>query len=241
VESNQYNIQADIVRRKPCAAFCVLWCLALLSAICLGGIVPPCTLIAQSTRDRATTLATVEVQDKQNSITIARSIQPTTILSAEEIRSAGARQISDVLLLVPSLFVQNYGGLGGLKTVSLRGMNSAQTLITFNGLRLNSAQNGGVDISTIPADMLEQVQVERGGKSAIFGSGAMSGVLNFTPRQALQPIRTMHTVVCNLIVLISMVRCMGNMHAVIIHSRLINLADRMFCAEKTPIFALHKV
>ncbi len=174
-----YNVRivSKQVRHQWFVALC-LWCLWYIPVVDV--------LLAQEILSVGTTLATVEVNSEQTLVQVTRSIQPTTVLTTQEIRVLGARQISDALVMVPGLFVRHYGGLGGLKTVSLRGMNSAQTMITFNGLRLNSAQNGGVDLSTIPAEMIEAIHVERGGKSALVGSGAMSGIVQFTPKQRLQ-------------------------------------------------------
>ena len=82
---------------------------------------------------------------------------------------------------------------GGLSTLSLRGLGSARTLILINGQR--SAVYGGgsagpagssVDISSIPLALVERVEVLKDGASAIYGSDAIAGVVNFIMREDYQ-------------------------------------------------------
>ena len=82
---------------------------------------------------------------------------------------------------------------GGLSTLSLRGLGSARTLILINGQR--SAVYGGgsagpagssVDISSIPLAAVERVEVLKDGASAIYGSDAIAGVVNFIMREDYQ-------------------------------------------------------
>lgn len=88
------------------------------------------------------------------------------------------REISDVLIYAPGLFIKDYGGAGGLETVSIRGSSAAQTMIMLDGIRINSSQNSIVDLSTIPASFLGSAEIIRGGNSAIYGGNAMSGAVN---------------------------------------------------------------
>jgi vitamin B12 transporter len=137
------------------------------------------TLAAQQTSITTTaTLPAVTVIGKQVLPSRDRIATPSSVLTAAHIQLFGARQIADALAFVPGVFVKNYGGLGGLKTISLRGGTASQTAVLLDGVRVQSSQNGQFDFSTIPASLLESVEVVRGGGTAIFGGGTMSGAVN---------------------------------------------------------------
>lgn len=88
------------------------------------------------------------------------------------------RTLADILPLAPGVFLRDYGGVGGLKSVSVRGASAAQTLVLFDGIRLNSSQHGGADAGLIPATFIENTTVIRGGSSALYGANALSGVID---------------------------------------------------------------
>lgn len=90
--------------------------------------------------------------------------------------------ISDVLQVVPGLHVRQYGGLGGLRTVSVRGAGAAQTLVLFDGIRMSSVQNGTVDLGLIPTSLVGSVDIIRGGAAALYGANAISGVVHMHAR-----------------------------------------------------------
>src|SRR5206468_7975953 len=81
-----------------------------------------------------------------------------------------------------------YGG-GSLATVSLRGLGSSRTLVLVNGRRAAvygggsvGASGSSVDINSIPLAAIERVEVLKDGASAVYGSDAIAGVVNFILR-----------------------------------------------------------
>ena len=110
---------------------------------------------------------------------------PATLLDAAAIQTLGARQIADVLNFVPGVMVRNYGGMSGLKTVSLRGASASQTAVLLDGVRLQSTQSGQFDFSTLPSAMVEEIEVVRGGGAAIFGGNAMGGAVNIRTKSSV--------------------------------------------------------
>ncbi|TAE32431.1 MAG: TonB-dependent receptor [Candidatus Kapaibacterium sp.] len=115
-----------------------------------------------------------------------RRTAPITTLDAAQIQGLGARQAADALSFVPGVFVRNYGGVGGLKSLSLRGANASQTLVLLDGVRVNSSQNGQFDAASLPASMLEELEVVRGGAGAMLGAGAMAGAINLRTKTSLR-------------------------------------------------------
>lgn len=80
--------------------------------------------------------------------------------------------------------VRRFGGPGDPAEISIRGSTAEQVVILLDGIRLNSAQSGAVDLSTIPRELLERIEVSRGGGSAQTGSDAIGGVVNLVTRRA---------------------------------------------------------
>ncbi|MGQ9819687.1 MAG: TonB-dependent receptor plug domain-containing protein [Candidatus Kapaibacteriales bacterium] len=83
------------------------------------------------------------------------------------------------LYFVPGVYIRDYSGIGGVKTVTIRGFSSPNTLIMVDGVRINSAQNGTFDLNLLPSNFLNSYEIIRGGSSSIFGGNASAGVLNF--------------------------------------------------------------
>jgi outer membrane receptor protein involved in Fe transport len=110
---------------------------------------------------------------------------PIVIASAEELRQTGAVTLEASLNQLPQFSpagtAGNGGqGTGGHATVNLRGLGSNRNLVLLDGRRLPLADiSGNVDINLIPDSVLASVQTITGGASAVYGSDAMSGVVNF--------------------------------------------------------------
>ena len=119
--------------------------------------------------------------------TVLTSSVPITSVSAEEIAAAGQENIADVLIDLPSVSVglsdansQNQAARVGLSLVNLRRLGSQRTLTLINGRRQVAGVplTAAVDLNTVPASLVERVEVTTGGSSAIYGADAVSGVIN---------------------------------------------------------------
>lgn len=125
---------------------------------------------------------------------------PVTVLSGEEIFEQGSINVGDALNDLPQLrstFSQaNAGrflGTTGLNLLDLRGLGTSRTLTLVNGRRHVASDilsNGtSVDVNTIPNDLIERVDVVTGGNSAIYGSDAIAGVVNFVLKDNFEGIQ----------------------------------------------------
>lgn len=106
-----------------------------------------------------------------------------SVVSPERISLLNPLNVSEVLLNIQGAYIKDYGSLGDLKTVSLRGSNPEQVLVLLDGQRLNNPQTGQIDLSTISLDEIERVEILRGGSSAIYGADAIGGVVNMITRR----------------------------------------------------------
>ncbi|GAO38873.1 putative TonB-dependent receptor [Sphingomonas changbaiensis NBRC 104936] len=113
---------------------------------------------------------------------------PVTTVTATDLTRSGQVAVGDVLNDLPSLrstYSQanstQYIGTSGLNLLDLRGLGTTRTLVLVNGRRHITSSPGDflVDTNTIPTDLIERVDVVTGGSSAVYGSDAMAGVVNF--------------------------------------------------------------
>lgn len=106
-----------------------------------------------------------------------------SVVDAE--RFAGeAKSVAELVATAPGVAVRDYGGLGQAATASIRGSTSDGVLVLLDGLPLQTAFGGGVDLSTIPRQWISSIEVVRGVEGARFGSGALGGALNIVTRPA---------------------------------------------------------
>ncbi|HTJ19896.1 MAG TPA: TonB-dependent receptor plug domain-containing protein, partial [Steroidobacteraceae bacterium] len=112
------------------------------------------------------------------------AISPVATVSADTIKSTGELSVEEVLnrlpQVVPGLTANSNNPANGTATVDLRGIGPQRTLVLVNGRRLTpSTSSGIVDLNNVPARLIERVEVVTGGASAVYGSDALSGVVNF--------------------------------------------------------------
>jgi outer membrane receptor protein involved in Fe transport len=119
---------------------------------------------------------------------VVQSPVPVTAVTQEDLLSSGTQSIGDALNNLPSLrstFSQSnstrFIGTGGLNLLDLRGLGTERTLVLVNGRRHVTSSPGdySVDVNSIPVELLERVDVVTAGDSAIYGSDAVAGVVNF--------------------------------------------------------------
>jgi vitamin B12 transporter len=101
-----------------------------------------------------------------------------TVITREDIERREARDVLDVLREVPGLAVSRTGSPGKNTTLFIRGGSSKQALVLWNGIEMNNAYFSGYDFGQLSAAGVEKVEVVRGPFSALYGSEAVSGVIN---------------------------------------------------------------
>jgi vitamin B12 transporter len=104
-----------------------------------------------------------------------------TLISKADIESSKARDLADVLESIDGLIVQKSGTLGQIK-VRIRGSNPGHVLVLIDGQKINPSGDGIADLSTVPVDLIEKIEVHKGGASAEFGPDALGGVVNIITR-----------------------------------------------------------
>lgn len=120
----------------------------------------------------------VQVEAERTVFAQEKKFAAFTEISKSDIISQNPKQVSDLLNRQPGISIRDYGGLGGLKTISLRGTSSQQTLFMLEGMPLNSAGNSYLDLSIFPVSMINSIDIIRGGSSALFGGSSIGGTVN---------------------------------------------------------------
>lgn len=112
------------------------------------------------------------------------STSPLAVVQDEEFKLSGAVNVEQVINTLPQVipgttaFSNNPGG--GVATLNLRGLGSTRTLVLVNGRRwMFFDPSQIVDLNTIPQFLIDSVDVVTGGASAVYGSDAIAGVVNF--------------------------------------------------------------
>ncbi len=101
-----------------------------------------------------------------------------TVITRDDIEESDAVDVGEVLSDVPGVYVRESGPSGGKTLISIRGSEAKHVLVLLDGQRLTGAGNGDGDVSTIPIEMVEKIEVYRGGESARYGTDAVGGVIN---------------------------------------------------------------
>lgn len=117
-----------------------------------------------------------------------QSAVPLTSVTVEDLTGTGEVSLGDALNDLPSLRStfssgnsSRFIGTAGLSLLDLRGLGTDRTLVLVNGRRHVTSTPGdnGFDVNTIPTDLVDRIDIVTGGNSAIYGSDAVAGVVNF--------------------------------------------------------------
>ncbi len=125
------------------------------------------------------------------------STTPVTQVTAADVVTQGVSRIEDLVNQLPQAFAaQNVtvaNGATGTATLNLRGLGSPRTLVLIDGRRMPyggaSSASAAPDINQIPTQMIERVDILTGGASAVYGSDAVAGVVNFIMKKDFEGVQ----------------------------------------------------
>lgn len=125
----------------------------------------------------------------------ATSVSPINTVGSEELLSRGSGRIEDLINTLPQAFADQGGsnrgggtGASGTATINLRNLGNQRTLVLIDGKRLMPGDPDRVsaqapDINNIPSALVQRIDVVTGGASAVYGSDAIAGVVNFVMKK----------------------------------------------------------
>jgi outer membrane cobalamin receptor len=123
------------------------------------------------------------VQEPQNEVPSS-----VTVITSAEIEARGAKTVADAIEATTGVGIMDYGPAGAMQEATIRGSSSSQVLVLIDGVRVSTAMSGETDLSTIPADSIDHIEVLRSGASALYGSDAVGGVINIITKKTQTPL-----------------------------------------------------
>ncbi len=126
------------------------------------------------------TATTVETLAEQLGVALS-------VIPGEDFKTYQYSTIDDAFRNIPGVTVTQQGSYGKLSTLSIRGANANQVLILVDGVRVSSPTLGQTDLSDISPDLIERIEVIRGGQSTLYGADAIGGVVNIITKKGTGP------------------------------------------------------
>ena len=165
-------------------------------------------LLAGATTGFAQDLPAEDASDEAEAIVVTgsriarpelESTTPIQVLGSEDLLNQGTVNLADTLNELPALGTPGFGRTNtnfatsgnGVSTLNLRNLDDNRTLVLLNGRRVVAGvpSNSAVDINVIPTDLLKSTEIITGGASAVYGSEAIAGVVNFVLRDDFEGLR----------------------------------------------------
>lgn len=105
--------------------------------------------------------------------TVTESSSPLQRLSGEDIRRLGVSNVGDAMKHLSGVAVRDYGGVGGMKTVGIRGLGAQHTAVFYDGVAVGDCQSGQVDLGRYSTDNIAGVELLIGQADEIYRSARM--------------------------------------------------------------------
>jgi len=140
-------------------------------------------------------LEDVVVTEKARPSTI-RQAAPLQVMQRSSIERMGVQELTEALRHFAGVAIKDYGGIGGLKTVSIRNLGTQHTGISYDGAVINDCQSGQVDLGRFSLDNVESLSLAIGQTDMIFQSArlfASAGTLNIKTLKPVFDKRSFHT------------------------------------------------
>lgn len=115
-----------------------------------------------------------------------RSSTPTMRVTAADIERRGTITLTEVLRTLAGVSVKDYGGIGGLKTVSIRSFGAQHTGVCYDGIAQTDAVNGQVDISRFNLDAMQTIRVDVAGSDDIFRPAKLAAYVGVVSMETSQ-------------------------------------------------------
>ena len=157
--------------------------MVLAGTLVTGGVVGAATGTNEVAREKVVVTAT-RVEMPLSSVGSA-----VTVVDQKPISERQCSSVVQALREVPGLDVVQSGGAGGTVSLFIRGAKSEQTLVLVDGVPLNDPAGigRGSDISQLPVENIERIEVLRGPQSTLYGADAIGGVVNIITRKGSGP------------------------------------------------------
>lgn len=151
-----------------------LWLTGILATVCYSSV------YAQLDTTRIYELQQAEVSAGKRPV-VVKAATPLQVVSGQDIVRLGYQNLADVVKRFNGVTVRDYGGIGGLKTVSVRSLGAHHTGVIYDGVAVSNCQAGQIDIGRFSLDNVARVSLAVGQEDGIFQPAKMfasAGVLS---------------------------------------------------------------
>ena len=132
---------------------------AFITYAFLGAVLLPATLFAQQ-KDSVKTLEKVTVGSQKKKQTFT-AITPAQSLNRQTLQQINAPSAGDAARFFSGVLVKDYGGAGGLKTVSVRSLGAQNTGVNYDGIPVSDAQSGQIDLSKYSVTFIQSIDLQQ--------------------------------------------------------------------------------
>ncbi|AMR33011.1 hypothetical protein A0256_17090 [Mucilaginibacter sp. PAMC 26640] len=131
-----------------------------------------------------------EIQVKAKFAPNVQTLVPTQVLNQKDFAGIGAFNVADAVRNFTGVNIKDYGGIGGLKTISVRSLGASHTAVLFDGVQLNDAQNGQIDLSKFNLINVQDIVLYNGQPESLLQPARSFASASVLSIKTTQPILT---------------------------------------------------
>lgn len=106
-----------------------------------------------------------------------------SVVNGDDFQTYRYPSVDEALRNVPGVEIRRSGSYGKTSSITIRGANANQVQVLVDGVRVKSPTLGQVDLSDLSPDLIERIEIIRGGQSTLYGADAVGGVVNIITRK----------------------------------------------------------
>ncbi len=162
----------------------ILSCTVLVTLVCSAPVLAN-TQIKPESLD--TFVETITVSGSHSALPIAQLAGNVSVLTEQDIARSQATFVADLLVQFAGVDISTNGGVGQFAELRLRGSETNHILVIIDGIAVNDQGQGGlVDLAHLSTQSIARIELYRGPQSALWGDGAVGGVLNIITKDGSQ-------------------------------------------------------
>ncbi len=151
---------------------------AVFSCLILG-----VTPLAAAQETQASDIGQIVVTARQFPETVQTTAHTVGVVTGEEMDRRVDRSVAEGLRELPGVYVQTLGTRGESVNVRIRGGNNGDTLVLLDGVRLNNPATNETNLSLIPVEQIDRIEVLEGSQAVLYGGSAVGGVVNIISKK----------------------------------------------------------
>ncbi|WP_088329478.1 TonB-dependent receptor [Lacimicrobium sp. SS2-24] len=133
-------------------------------------------------------IETISVIGASNPLQQRQLSSALTQIDRDEIEASGAISLAELLRGQPGISLSRSGARGAVTQIRMRGSEANHVLVMVDGVEINDLSDGGVDFAHLHLDNIASIEILRGPQSALWGNGAVAGVISITTLTADSPL-----------------------------------------------------